>query len=218
MLNEKNKLIYVKHNPKYHKRHRCPATNRPIYWMKEHGGQSPRDRRSDLSPSTVRLAVRGEWGLRGPVEPPESVPSVLRVLEMKKSGGGGSVVRVCVVAPPVALCATSRGRLVADRVTGDRRPPIRGVCVMPPRSMMGAGGLLLGLCPPPWMAVMGSGSTLTVVWWIMMMVVLSVPIEQKETNNQWLGCGGSGSCLVTATENTSWQLGVNLLAIVRTNH
>lgn len=87
------------------------------------------------------------------------------------------VVRVCVMAPPVALYGTSRGRLVAGRVTGDRRPPIRGIWVMSLPSVMGVGGLSLGLCTPPWMAVMGSGSTLTMVWWIMMMVVLSLPEE-----------------------------------------
>lgn len=93
------------------------------------------------------------------------------------------VVRVCVMAPPVALCGTSRGLLVAGRVARDRRSSIRGVCVMPLPSMMGVEALSLGLCSPPWVAVMGSGSALTNVWWIMMMVVLSLPKKYKETNS-----------------------------------
>lgn len=167
-------------------------------------GQSLLVRHMDGSPSTVRLAVQGKWGLQGQ-------SSCCRAFSPCYAswnwGGVGRtlVVRVCVVAPPVALCGTSRGRLVADRVTGDRRPPIRGVCVMPLLSMMGVGGLSLGLCSPPWMAVMGSGSTLTMVWWIMMMVVLSPPKEKKETNNPWLGGGGSGKML-GGWGKRSWQI------------
>lgn len=59
------------------------------------------------------------------------------------------VVRVCVMAPPVALCGTSRGLLVAGRVARDRRSSIRGVCVVPLPSMMGVGALSLSLCSPP---------------------------------------------------------------------
>lgn len=83
------------------------------------------------------------------------------------------VVWVCVVASPVALCDTSGGRLVADALAGSRRPPIRRVCVMSLPS--GTGRLSLGVHSPPWMAVMGSGSALAVVWWIMMRVFFSLP-------------------------------------------
>lgn len=85
------------------------------------------------------------------------------------------VVRVCVVASPMALCDTSRGRLVAAVVMGNGRPSVRGVCVMPLLSTWGVGGMSLGICCPSWMAVTGSGSALTMVWWITMRVFLSPP-------------------------------------------
>lgn len=135
-----------------------------------------------LLDTSSRLHPRSVWPFRVNEVFRGSQAAVERsvcVISLWIGGGVGRtlVVRVCVVAPPVALCGTSRGRLVADRVTGDRRPPIRGVCVMSLLPVMGVGGLSLGLCTPPWMAVMGSGSTLTMVWWIMMMVVLSLPEE-----------------------------------------
>lgn len=106
------------------------------------------------------------------------------VFELEVRGVGRIlVVRVCVVAPPMALCGTSRGCLVADRAAVNRRPPIRGVCVVALPPVRGVGGLSLGLCSPPWMAVMEPGSALTVVWWIMMVVVvLSLSEERKGTN------------------------------------
>lgn len=107
------------------------------------------------------------------------------VFELEVRGVGRIlVVRVCVVAPPMALCGTSRGCLVADRAAASGRPPIRVVCVVALPPVRGVGGLSLGLCSPPWMAVMGPGSALTVVWWIMMMVVvvLSLSEERKGTN------------------------------------
>ncbi|MED6286849.1 hypothetical protein CHARACLAT_010257 [Characodon lateralis] len=62
---------------------------------------------------------------------------------------GTLVVRVCVVASPVALCGTSGGLLVEGRVAASRRPPVRRVCVVPLPPMMGAGRLSLGLCSLP---------------------------------------------------------------------
>lgn len=53
------------------------------------------------------------------------------------------------MAPPVALCGTSRGLLVDGRVAAGRRPPVGGVCVMPLLSMMGVERLSLVLFSPP---------------------------------------------------------------------
>lgn len=63
--------------------------------------------------------------------------------------GGTLVARVCVMAPPVALCGSSRGWLVAGTVTGDGGPPVGGVCVMPLLASLGGWGVALALCPPP---------------------------------------------------------------------
>ena len=60
-----------------------------------------------------------------------------------------SVVRVCVVASPVALCASHRGHLATASVSGDVGPPIGGVCVVSPLATGKGGGGPLGLCLPP---------------------------------------------------------------------
>lgn len=130
------------------------------------------------------VAVQGKRGLRASWAAVEIYVPTFASLN-QRSGGVGRilVVRVCVVAPPMALCGTTRGCLVADRVTVNGRPPIRGVCVVALPPVRGVGGLSLGLCSPPWMAVMEPGSALAVVWWIMMMVVvLSLSEERKGTN------------------------------------
>lgn len=142
---------------------------------------------------TGHLVVQGTWGLQGHSTFCTALCS--HNVSVNEGVGRTLVVRVCVVAPPVALCGTHRGRLVAGGVTGDRGPPIGGVCVMPLLSVMGVGGLTLCLCSPPWMAVMGSGSTLTMVWWIMMMVVLSPPEEWKGKQSMTGSSRGSGELL-----------------------
>lgn len=137
-------------------------------------------------PLQATAAVQGKWGLRASGAAVEIYVPIFCVFELEVRGVGRIlVVRVCVVAPPMALCGTSRGCLVADRAAASGRPPIRGVCVVALPPVRGVGGLSLGLCSPPWMAVMGPGSALTVVWWIMMMVVvvvLSLSEERKGTN------------------------------------
>ena len=60
-----------------------------------------------------------------------------------------SVVRVCVVASPVALCASHRGHLATASVSGDVGPPVGGVCVVSPLATGQGGGGPLGLCLPP---------------------------------------------------------------------
>ncbi len=85
------------------------------------------------------------------------------------SGWGGvdsraSVVWAAIMAPPVAVCRGAAASAVAvwGRV---RVVPVAAVLVR------GGQGPVVSLWPPSWMAVTGSGSTLTAPWWIRTVVV-----------------------------------------------
>lgn len=155
------------------------------YWLPEkHMGKRLKlDWNHFTPPPPNPQDIRGKWGLQHHSSCGKTTFHNFKLGVVVRT----LVVRVCVVASPVALCDASGGCLVADALVGSRRPPIRGVCVMPLRSAWGTVSLSLGVHSPPWMAVMGSGSALAVVWWIMMRVFLSLPaaIKSRQIIHNW---------------------------------